>query len=120
MKERYTELRSTYSRTLGPHGESLAEPINYEDDNDYDEEVEEEISEEEDEEDIEDEEDEDDNDEEYDEEDNEELLKRLDAKYGKLPGNKTGYISKLWTHFVLVQPDFQQIMYSNIVGVPNF
>lgn len=90
VKERYTELRSTYSNTLGPEGESLVKPVEYEDENEYDEEVDEEISEEEEEDDDEDdleEEEEDTEDEECDEDENEELMKRLDAKYGKLPAN---------------------------------
>lgn len=80
------KLRSTYSRSLSPEGDSLTRPEIYEDENEYDEEVEEEVSEEEDEEEEGDIEDDEENDEEYDEYENEELLKRLDAKYGKLPG----------------------------------
>lgn len=91
VKERYTELRSSYSRTLGPEGEILVQPVEYEDGNEYDEEIDEEISEEEeddedDEEDLEEEE-VDNEDEECDEDDNEDLMKRLDAKYGKLPSS---------------------------------
>lgn len=99
VKERYAELRSTYSRTLSPEGESLSPPINYEDENEYDEEVEEEISEEDEDEDDPDEEE---NDEDYDEEENEELLKRLDAKYGKLPGSAAEIKRKCFTNCKII------------------
>lgn len=79
---------------MTPEGESLTQPHSYEDENEYDEEVEEEISEEEDEEEEGDIEEDEDNDEEYDEYENEELLKRLDAKYGKLPGSDDQTIRK--------------------------
>lgn len=96
VKERYTELRSTYSKTLTPDGDSLSQPINYEDD--YEEEIEEEISEEEDEDDEDDEDIEEDENDDYEDEENEELLKRLDAKYGKLPGSDVAAKSNCFVH----------------------
>lgn len=90
MKERYAELRSTYSNTLSPEGENLVEPLSYEDDNEYEEEDEEEISEEEDDEEEDDIEDDEENDEECDDDESEELMKRLEAKYGKLSATDSG------------------------------
>lgn len=84
VKERYAELRSTYSNTLSPEGESLVQPLSYDDENEYEDEDEEEISEEEDEEEEDDLEEDDEIDEEGDDDESEELMKRLEAKYGKL------------------------------------
>ncbi|XP_018578910.1 aspartyl/asparaginyl beta-hydroxylase isoform X1 [Anoplophora glabripennis] len=86
-KARYQELRSTYTRSLTPEGE-----IDYHKPPEtYDDEYEENVDDEEDEEVSEEEEDDDkqegeseEEEDDYDEDEDEELLKRLEAKYGKL------------------------------------
>ncbi|KAJ8923777.1 hypothetical protein NQ315_010359 [Exocentrus adspersus] len=82
-KTRYQELRSTYTRSLTPEGEiDYHRPPEPYDDEYEDEEA---ASEEEEEEDDEERgEGESEEDEDYDEDEDEELLKRLEAKYGKL------------------------------------
>ncbi|KAJ8972011.1 hypothetical protein NQ317_000657 [Molorchus minor] len=84
-KTRYQELRSSYTRSLTPEGEIDYNKEREESEEEYADEEEEDISEEgeEEDEDIESE------NEEYDDDDeDEELLKRLEAKYGKLRGDK--------------------------------
>ncbi|KAH1023489.1 hypothetical protein HUJ04_012686 [Dendroctonus ponderosae] len=82
-REEYQELRTTYSRSLTPEGDFEVKDKNYEEEVLEDEIEEEEIEPEEvDVEDLEDDVDDDYN--RYDEDEDEELLKRLEAKYGKL------------------------------------
>lgn len=79
---KYQELRTTYQRSLTPESETENKQT---DEDEYEEEIDEE--EKDDDDDDEDEEEEEDEEEDYDEEDegsDEELLKRLEAKYGKL------------------------------------
>lgn len=101
LKEKYEQLRSSYSRSISPESdyvdedektksEDEAEMDNIDDIEEEEEEIEEEEDQSQDEE-IDDEnlegdieEEEEDYDEEYEEEDDDELMKKLEAKYGKL------------------------------------
>lgn len=88
VKQKYRELQTTYSRSLTPESDTeLKRKSRLADDYEYDEDVDDEDEDEEDEEES-DEEERYDEDEEVSEDDDEELLKKLEAKYGKLKHRK--------------------------------